>query len=95
MQEVYASLLLHSSKQPITVENLTKVLHSAGAKPDEAKLKALVASLEGQNIDELIKQSAVVAAPSGAAAEKKEEKKEEDAEKRSETAVAGLSALFG
>lgn len=95
MQEIYASLLLHSAKQPINLEGLKKVLHSAGITPDEAKLKALVASLENQNIDELIKQSAVVAAPSGGVVEKKEEKKEEEAEKRSETAVAGLSALFG
>lgn len=94
MQEVYASLLLHEAKQPITVENLTKILQSVGTVVDEGKLKALVASLEGQNIDELIKQAAVtVAAP--AAEEKKEEKKPEEEKKAEETASAGLSALFG
>ena len=93
MQEVYASLILHESKVPVTVENLTKVLQSAGVTPDEAKLKALVASLEGQDIDTLIKQAAVaVSAP--APAEKKEEKKEEEG-KKMEEAAAGLSALFG
>jgi large subunit ribosomal protein L12 len=91
MQEVYATLLLHEAKQAITIENLTKILQSAGLTPDEGKLKALVASLEGQNIEELIKQAATVApAPTE---EKKEEKKEEG--KKTEDAAAGLSALFG
>lgn len=94
MQEVYAALLLHSAKQPVNEENLKKVLADAGASVDDAKLKALVASLEGVNIDEAIQQAAVVAA-APAAAEKKEEKKEEDEAKKSEEAAAGLSALFG
>ena len=95
MQEVYASLILHDAKQPITEENIKKVLQSIGSSVDDAKIKALVASLEGQNIDELIKQAAVaVAAPSAPAAEKKEEKKEEEG-KKAEEAAAGLSALFG
>lgn len=93
MQEVYASLLLYEAKQPITVENLTKTLQSVGVTPDEGKLKALVASLEGQNIDELIKQAAVVSA-APAAEEKKEEKKPEEEKKATEEASAGLSMLF-
>ena len=96
MQEVYASLMLHDAKQPINEENIKKVLQSVGSSVDDAKIKALVASLEGQNIDELIKQAAVaVAAPAAQAGEKKEEKKEEEPEKKAEEAAAGLSALFG
>ena len=97
MQEVYASLLLHVAKQPITEENVKKILQSVGSTVDEAKIKALVASLEGQNIDELIKQAAVVvsAAPAAGAGEKKEEKSEEEDKKAAEEASAGLSALFG
>jgi large subunit ribosomal protein L12 len=91
MQEVYAALLLHEAKQPITLENLTKILQAAGIQPDEGKLKALVASLEGQNIDELIKQAEVLPATSA----KEEEKEEEKMEKKAEEAAAGLSALFG
>lgn len=94
MEEVYAALLLHSTKQPINEENLKKVLADAGASVDDAKIKALVASLEGVNIDEAIQQAAVVAA-APAQAEKKEEKKEEETEKKAEEAAAGLSALFG
>lgn len=94
MEYVYSALLLHSAKQPINEENLKKVLQGAGIKPDDAKIKALVASVEGVNIDEAIKQAAVaVAAP--AAETKKEEKKEEDESKKAEEAAAGLGALFG
>ena len=93
MEEVYASLVLHASGKPVTVENLTKVLQSAGITPDEGKLKALVASLEGVNIDELLQQASV-AAPAAKAEEKKEEKKEDEG-KKAEEASAGLSALFG
>lgn len=92
MEEVYAAMLLHSAKQKINEESVTKVLQSAGVTPDQAKIKALVASLEGVDIDEAIKQAAV------AVATPKEEKKEEKAEKKeekAEEAAAGLSALFG
>jgi large subunit ribosomal protein L12 len=93
MEYVYGALLLHSAKQPINEENLKKVLQSAGIAVDEAKIKALLASLEGVNIDEAIQQAAVaVATPK--AEEKKEEKKEEES-KKAEEAAAGLSSLFG
>jgi len=93
MEYVYSALLLHSAKQPINEDNVKKILQSAGVAVDEAKVKALVASLEGVNIDEAIKQAAVaVAAP--VAEEKKEEKKEDEG-KKAEEAAAGLSALFG
>ena len=95
MEYVYASLLLHSAKQTINEENVKKILQSAGITPDEAKVKALVASLDGVNIDDAIKQAAVTVAAAPAGGEKKEEKKEEDESKKAEEAAAGLSALFG
>jgi len=94
MEYVYSALLLHSSKQPISEDNIKKILQSAGIQPDDAKIKALVASMEGVNIEEAIQQAAVaVAAP--VAEEKKEEESEEEKGKKSEEAAAGLSALFG
>jgi len=93
MEEVYAALMLHVAKQPINEENIKKILQSVGTSVDETKIKALVASLEGVNIDEAIKQAAVVAP--AASEEKKEEKKPEEDEKKGEEAAAGLSALFG
>ncbi|NYZ78396.1 50S ribosomal protein P1 [Candidatus Micrarchaeota archaeon] len=100
MKDVYATLLLHSAGQPINEENVKKVLTAAGINEDATKIKALVASLEGVNIDEAIKQAAFAptasAASAGAGEAKKEEKKEEasDAEKEAE-AAAGLASLFG
>jgi large subunit ribosomal protein L12 len=102
MEIVYAALLLHSAGKKVDETGVKKVLEAAGGKPDAARVKALVSSLEGVNIDEAIKQTAVAAtaAPAAAPAEgetKKEEKKEkkEDEGKKAEEAAAGLSNLFG
>ena len=96
MEVIYGALLLHKSGTEINETNLKKVLESAGAKVDDSKIKALVASLEGINIEEAIKEAAIVSvAPSAseAPAEKKEEKKEE--KKDDSAAAAGLGSLFG
>lgn len=108
MEYVYAALLLHSVGKEINEENLKAVLQAAGVEPEEARIKALVAALEGVNIDEVIEKAAmpvaVAAAPAAAPAEaggeeKKEEEKKEEEEKEEEVseeeALAGLSALFG
>lgn len=97
MEYVYGALLLHSTGQKIDEANVKKVLEAAGAKTDDAKIKALVASLEGLNIEEAISKAAmpVAAVPVEAKEEKKEEKKEEDVEKKAEQAAEGLSSLFG
>ncbi len=98
MMELRAALILHESKHEINEGNVKKILESAGAQVDDAKVKALVASLEGVNIDDALKESVSfgAAAPAAGATEKKEEKKdvEEDA-KAAEQASAGLSSLFG
>jgi large subunit ribosomal protein L12 len=97
MNEVYAALILHEAKKEINEENIKKILEAAGAQVEEAKIKALVAALQGINIDEALKQAvAFQAQPASATQEKKEEKKEEEeSKKKAEEAVAGLSALFG
>jgi len=59
MKDVYAVLLLHSAGQKVTEENLGKVLTAAGASEEATKLKAVVAALEGVNIDEAVKQAAL------------------------------------
>ena len=99
MEYVYAALLLHKAGKEINEENMKNVMSAAGVTPDEGRIKSLVASLKGKNIDELIK-NAVVSQPTAAAptkeAPKKEEKKEEEKEeKKEEEAAAGLGALFG
>lgn len=96
MQYVYAALLLHSAGHKIDEHNMRKVLEASGAKLEETKLKAMVASLEGINIDEAMAKAAMpVAAAPAAKAEVKEEKKEEDTAKKAEEAAAGLAGLFG
>jgi len=103
MKYVYAAMLLHSSGQKISEENVKKVLTAAGVNFDEARVKALVAAISEVNIDEAIKAASVIAvpAPGPAAAPtagegKKEEKKPaEEEKKKEEEALAGLGALFG
>ena len=105
MEYIYSAMLLHSAGKKITEENVKKVLTAAGVKADDARIKALTASLEGVNIDEAIKTASIpMAAPAasgeapakGKPEEKKEEKKKKEApEVSEEEAAAGLGALFG
>ncbi len=97
MKDIYAALLLHSAGQAINEASVAKVLSAAGATEDATKIKALVASLEGVNIEEAVKQAAVapVAAAGAAAPAAAEKKEEENAEKKEEEAAAGLASLFG
>lgn len=103
MEYVYAAMLLHKAGQKISEASVKKVLEAAGVRPEEARVKALVASLEGVDIDKAVEKAAMpVAAPaaaasaqSGKAEEKKEEKSAEKEQKEAEQAAAGLGALFG
>jgi len=97
MQEVYAALMLHESGQPVNEENVKKILSSASSNIDDAKIKALVAALQGVNIDDSLKEavSFTNAPATTAPTEKKEEKSEEEEAKAAEQASAGLSSLFG
>ena len=102
MEYVYAALLLDAAGKEINEKNIEEVVKAAGLSPDEAQAKAIVASLKGVNIKDVIKnaQSMQVQAPAAApahgaqGAEKhKEEKKEE--KKTEEEAAGGLASLFG
>jgi large subunit ribosomal protein L12 len=101
MEYIHAALVLHAAGKPVDEQGVTSVLRAAGVEVDEARVKALMAALEGVNIDEAIKSAAAVpvAATPAPAAEKAEEKppekKEEKEEKKEEEALAGLGALFG
>jgi large subunit ribosomal protein L12 len=101
MKYVYSALLLHSWGQPVTEENVKKVVSAVGGQVEESQVKALVAALSEVNIDEALKSASSMmmapAAPAAAPAEgkKKEEKPAEDEKKKEEEALAGLGALFG
>jgi len=105
MEYVYGAMLLHSAGQKVNETNLKKVLTAGGVKADAARVKALVASLDGVDIDDAIKIAAPVAAPAAPApaaapaageaeAKPKEEKKKEEG-KTEEEAASGLASLFG
>ncbi|MFT7615714.1 MAG: large subunit ribosomal protein L12 [Candidatus Woesearchaeota archaeon] len=100
MEYIYAAMLIHKAGGKIEDATVKKVLEAAGITVDETRVKALVAALDGVNIEDAIKNAAPVAVAAGPAAaapaeatpkeEKKEEKPKEDP-----NAAAGLGALFG
>lgn len=106
MEYIYAALLLHNAGKPVTEDGITAVLKAAGIEVNESRVKALVAALEGVNIEEAISKAAFAApaaaaaapaAATGPAAEApapaEEEEEEEDTSE--EDGMAGLGALFG
>ncbi len=105
MEYIYSAMILHSAGKEINDANVKKVLTAAGVKPDEARIKALTAALEGVNIEEALSTQVapvapVAAAPATAEPEEKKEEKEkkkdkEEKEVSEEEAAAGLGALFG
>jgi len=108
MEYIYSAMLLHSAGKKITEENVKKVLTAAGVKADDAKIKALTASLEGVNIEDAIKTAAVPAAiaPVPAAAKtgeaapaegkgKPEEKKKEKKKEEEEVSEEEAAAGLG
>ena len=103
MEYVYAAMLLHKAGQKVDEHNVKHVLEAAHVKVDDARAKALVAALEGVNIDEAIEKAAVAqvaAAAPAAGHEQKHEAKADHAKKAAEekkaeeSAAAGLGALF-
>lgn len=103
MEYIYAALLLHKAGKDVSEENVKAVLTAAGAAADESRIKALVASLEGVDIEDAISKAAAApvavaaAAPAaaGAAPAAAEEEPEEDKKEEEESGMAGLGALFG
>jgi large subunit ribosomal protein L12 len=94
MEYIYGALLLHKLGKEVSEDNLKKVVAAAGADVDESKVKVLIASLSGVNIDEQLANASIAAAPaaaSGAEAPKEEKKKEEPKAEAAE----GLASLFG
>jgi large subunit ribosomal protein L12 len=104
MEYVYGALLLNAAGKPIDEAGLTGVLSAAGLSPDAARVKALIASIQGVDLKEVLAKAETlsVAAPAApAAADKKDDKGKKEEEKKEEKGVSeeeaaeGLSALFG
>ena len=103
MEYVYAALLLHNAGKDVTEDAITGILQAADVDVDATRVKALVASLEGVDIQEAIEKAAfaapaaagapaAVAEEAPAAAEEAAAEEEEEAE---ESGMEGLGALFG
>jgi len=87
MELIYAAMLLHKAGKEISEHNVKKVLEAAGIKKEDAQVKALVAALDGVDIEKAIKDAAsvpVAAAHSSAPAgeHKASSKKEKRSQKR-------------
>ena len=100
MENIYAALLLHKSGKEINEKNLKSIVAAAGIdvnSDEEAKIKSLIASLKGVDIDKELESASLVVASPVSGAEKTEEKKKETPkeEEKKEAAAEGLSALFG
>ena len=104
MEYVYTAMLLHSAGTEVSAKSVEKVLKAAGVKADKSRAEALVASLEGVDIEEAMATAAVAAPAAGGAAPAAaapaeeapaEEAEEEEEEVSEEDAVSGLGALFG
>ena len=99
MEYIYAVMLLNKAGQAVDEKNVTAVLKAAGVEADAAKVKSLIAALDGVDVEKVIAESSVVAAPaaaapaaeSAAAPAAKEEKKEAAP---AVDASAGLGSLF-
>jgi len=97
MEYIYAVMLLNKAGQEVKEDKVTAVLKAAGVSADSAKVKSLIAALDGVDVEKVIAESsvAVAAAPTTAApaaAEAKVEKKVEAAP--AVDASAGLGSLF-
>ena len=103
MEYVYAALLLHNAGKDVTEDAITGILQAADVDVDATRVKALVASLEGVDIQEAIEKAAFAApaaagAPAAVAEEApaaEEEAAAEEEEEAEESGMEGLGALFG
>ena len=103
MEYVYAAMMLHSAEKEIDEKSVGAVLKAAGVKADDARVKALVASLASVDIGEAMSQAIAApaaAAPAAAAAGSSTEAPAEEAAAEEEeeddgAGFEGLGSLFG
>ncbi len=96
-------MMLHSAEKDIDEKSVGAVLKAAGVKADDARVKALVASLASVDIGEAMSQA--IAAPAAAApaaasaggsdAPAAEEAAAEEEEEDDGAGFEGLGSLFG
>ncbi len=95
MEYIYGALLLHKLGKEVNEENVKKVVVATGEKVDDSKVKSLIASLNGVDIDKELESASLVASAPAGETHKAEKKEEKPKEEKHEAAAEGLSALFG
>jgi large subunit ribosomal protein L12 len=104
LEYLHAALVLHETGKEISEKSIGAIIKAAGGKPDESKIKALVATLTSIDIDEAIKGASLMAtAVPGSSSSthspedssKGTEKEESEKEDEDEGDDLGLSSLFG
>ncbi|MDR3102557.1 MAG: 50S ribosomal protein P1 [Methanocalculaceae archaeon] len=104
MEYIYAALLVHSAGKTVDEESVKAVLSAAGIAVDDFRVKALIAALDGVDIEGAISKATVApiavaaagaSAPAVTVAVEEVAAPEESKEEEEENAMAGLGALFG
>ena len=95
MEYVYAALLLHKLGQEVNEGNLKKVISATGVGVNESKIKVLVASLSGVDIDEKLANASIAAPAAAGQIAPAEATKEQKKEEPKAEAAEGLASLFG
>lgn len=105
MEYLHAALVLHSTGKKVSEKGIEAIIKAAGGKPDEAKIKALVATLSSIDIEEAIKGASLMTAVASGSTSiddstAKEQvtgskDEEEEAEEEEEGDDLGLASLFG
>jgi len=102
MEYVYAAMMLHSAEKEIDEKAVGAVLKAAGVKADDARVKALVASLASVDIGEAMSQAiaapaaaAPAAAAGGASSDAPVEEAAAEEEEDDGAGFEGLGSLFG
>lgn len=100
MEYIYAVMLLNKAGKKIDEKSVAAVLKAADVKVDDAKVKSLIAALDGVDIEKVIEESSIVAAPAQSGSTEKSDAsssapaKEEKKEAPKVDAAAGLGSLF-
>jgi len=91
-------MLLHAAEKDIDEKSVKAVLKGAGVDADDARVKALVASLAGVDIADAMTQAVAApaaAAPAAAGGSDAPAPAEEEEEEEEEAGFDGLGSLFG
>ena len=90
-------MLLHAAEKDIDEKTVSAILKAAGVKADDARVKALVASLAGVDIADAMTQAvaAPAAAAPAAAGSSDAPAPVEEEEEEEEAGFDGLGSLFG